>query len=145
MKKVLYFLLTITLFSGCSSDDDDIFTISFLADELKQIEGVDVGKYFISTDPATEQIRYAIYLPYTDTSESVSHACNAACPNKEYPHTTGEYLRLIPNTEQYYCPQCNAMYSLTGRPLNDEANKFLLATYTITYDGKTKMFHLTPQ
>ncbi|MDR2951553.1 MAG: lipoprotein [Prevotella sp.] len=146
MRKVLFFLFAIMLLSGCSSDDDDIFTISFLADELKEIEGVELGKYFISTDPATEQIRYAIYVPYTDMDKTISHACNAVCPNEKYPHMAGDYIRLIPNSDGYFCPQCHAMYSLTdGAPLNTEAGSFRLQVYDITYNSKTKMFHLIPK
>lgn len=146
MKKILYFLFAITLFSACSSDDQDEFKISFQAEELQQIEGTDIGKYLISTDAGTGKIRYAVYVPYADITESISHACDATCPNKDYPHSAGEYIRLIPGTEQYFCPQCHAMYSLSdGKPLNEEAGKFLLPVYTVSYNSRTKMFHLEPK
>lgn len=143
MKQLLFFVaLSLLVLSACSDDESSEMKISFNENQLQSIDGVDVGKYFKSIDHSTNQIRYVIYLPYPDDKAS-TNACNAICPNTEHSHQGDIYIRMDADTEEYHCVQCGSRFNISnGAPLNEAAKGYQLQTYRLSYNSKTKNYHL---
>lgn len=143
MKNLLYLIIIALLCTAnsCGSDDED--------DIIKVEESkIDRYNYYNSA-------KHHIYLPrqggilYNEvTGEFIHPVSDARCPNRKDHLQENDIYRAYFSTEEgsrhvLKCHQCGAEFHLyTGKPLNEQAQGYILQTYEYDYDKENKIYYL---
>lgn len=143
--KFLISLFAIFLVIGCSdSKEETKITKQIDGNALTTIEGISIGKYFI-TKSFPDESRYisCVYIP--NPNDEYSIACEATLTRL----TTDPLLRIkegnnnivyIPSTSNNYA---NAEFNLLdGKALNKEAEGITIIVYDVHYDKVNNKYRL---
>lgn len=139
MKKIIFLISIIVLFTTCSKEEKILITYNFHVDELTTWSDVS-GFYYIKREYPSENILHALYFPYNENIENIRVGYDAICPNRAVEHSKDIFLEQNSDNE-IHCTQCNARFGMhSGQAINNEARKTKIYVYNVSYNTVDKTY-----